>query len=76
MTRSVAVAPRAKSLVAWFALTIYLFHMPLLALLHDILHIDGAVLLAAMVPLIWASACRPSTGGRSGARAWKDWPYG
>ena len=60
MTRSVAVAPRAKSLVAWFTsftLTIYLFHMPLLALLHDILHIDGAVLLAAMVPLIWASAC-------------------
>jgi peptidoglycan/LPS O-acetylase OafA/YrhL len=56
LTRSMAVAPRVRSGIAWcasFTLTIYLFHMPLLALLHDILQIEGAVLLAVVFPLLW-----------------------
>jgi hypothetical protein len=50
------ITPRARTIIAWFAsftLTIYLFHMPLLALLHDMLHIEGAALLALVFPLLW-----------------------
>jgi peptidoglycan/LPS O-acetylase OafA/YrhL len=56
LSRSLVITPRARTIIAWFAsftLTIYLFHVPLLALLHDVLHMEGAVLLVLVIPLLW-----------------------
>lgn len=55
LTRSVAVVPKVKSVIAWLAsytLTIYLFHMPLTILLHGAFALGGAATMVAMVALL------------------------